>query len=672
MKHVLAGVTLGIAGLALTAALGAVRPARADSLYSTRTDALTERVSRIALRFARDHAELTVQRSVFNAASISDQATWMIDMPNGAVATGLRTRSAGPGPLRWFVGELLEAEEAAKRYQELTGIGGYYPKDPALLSWRDQSLLALQVFPCPPHSEKLVEYTLLLPTEYRDGAYHVGLPALGTAERLADLDVQPARVADHVFVDGAPLAAGGHVHLSRDRLLDLSLVPAAAAPLEATLVSLPYATGSVLTRYAIRAAPQLSRLPEHAYIALVIDASRSTDGDFETAAKTALAAYLSHFEDARVEILTFDRHVSRVLGTFAPVQQARFALESLTLGRKNGSDVDQALFEADQLLASTPLGSPRRVVLVTDGLARSGLTGERLRGALGQSEAVVHVGLLDAGDAPELSREDDHPWASALRARHAMVWRASAPLHPNSELKSSAERVYEQWARPVRIDNLSVFSDNQRLLDQITVDGLAEGAGTAELYIDARTTHELSVTGELWVDPVRVDVTPNAADNPLWAALVFGSPLVYTLEEPQMMTLARLGGAVSPVTSYLAIEPGVRPSTEGLSDDGQGSHSVLAPQVRSGACSISGRGPFLDRQAYLERTLRNEYHRCGGAVGAYALELETTRDEVVSARPFVNQASPDPLVEACLTEAAWALALPAAFDEAWQTFRVDL
>ena len=31
--------------------------------------------------------------------------------------------------------------------QELTGIGGYYPKDPALLSWRAQGQLALQVFP---------------------------------------------------------------------------------------------------------------------------------------------------------------------------------------------------------------------------------------------------------------------------------------------------------------------------------------------------------------------------------------------------------------------------------------------------------------------------------------------------------------------------------------------
>ena len=40
-----------------------------------------------------------------------------------------------------------------------------------------------------------------------------------------------------------------------------------------------------------------------------------------------------------------------------------------------------------------------------------------------------------------------------------------------------------------------------------------------------------------------------------WAALVFGSHLLSTLSEDEMMVLARHGGAVSPVTSYLAIEP---------------------------------------------------------------------------------------------------------------------
>ena len=38
--------------------------------------------------------------------------------------------------------------------EELTGVGGYYPKDPALLSWRSQSQLALQVFPVAPSERR--------------------------------------------------------------------------------------------------------------------------------------------------------------------------------------------------------------------------------------------------------------------------------------------------------------------------------------------------------------------------------------------------------------------------------------------------------------------------------------------------------------------------------------
>lgn len=37
-----------------------------------------------------------------------------------------------------------------------------------------------------------------------------------------------------------------------------------------------------------------------------------------------------------------------------------------------------------------------------------------------------------------------------------------------------------------------------------------------------------------------------------------------------MLALAFLGRAVSPVTSYLAIEPGVRPSTAGVPGRGEG------------------------------------------------------------------------------------------------------
>jgi len=652
--------------------------AAADTLDGLRTSGIRERSSRIALSFAHDHVDLVVQRSVFNSAGLSDQATWWIDLPAGAVATALRTRSVGSGAPRWFNGELLEAETAAERYRELTGVGGYYPKDPALLSWRSQSLLALQVFPCPAHAEKMVEYTLSMPTEYREGAYHVSLPAMSTEEQLTGLHVAAVHSEDRLLLNGSPVRPDGNVRLDRTENIDLALVPAAAA-LEVDLVSVPFASERVLTRFAVRAGPRLSRVPERAYLVVVIDASRSLDSEFEGAAKVAIDAYLSHFSDAQVELMTFDRQPRRVLGRFVDVQSARRALSSLALARKNGSDVDQALFQADQLLASTPPSRPRRILLVTDGLARGSLTGERLRGALSQSNALVHIGLLGAlgGSEAALSRWDEHPWAHALRDRQAVVWNASAPSIADPEQAENTRRVFEEWARPTRIDNLSTFSDNQGVLEHMQEKGLttslAEGSGVEGLYLDRRATRNLSVSGELWLEPVRVLASPSVASQALWAGLSFGSPVLDELDESEMMPLALLGHAVSPVTSYLAIEPGVRPSTEGLdhiqtlTGYGEGWGSLGGT-----SCSAGWNAPALDRQAYLEDALAGEYRRCGAAAHVYTLDIETTLAEVVRVDASAQRSARNPLVESCLTEAVWALALPVGFRQDWEQFRVEL
>ena len=131
------------------------------------------------MTLAPGHATLLVQRTVENLGRRHDQADWQIILPATAVATQLRTRGVLDGVPRWFVGELMEAEEAARKYRELTGVGGYYPKDPALLSWRSQGHLALQVFPVPPGERKTISYTLKMPTEYRDGRHELTIPSLG-------------------------------------------------------------------------------------------------------------------------------------------------------------------------------------------------------------------------------------------------------------------------------------------------------------------------------------------------------------------------------------------------------------------------------------------------------------------------------------------------------------
>lgn len=661
--------------LATLSMLGWPSVAAADKFYGTRTLTLAERRHTGVLTLAPDRAELVVQRAVYNPAKVSDQATFMIDLPEGAVATRLRTRGIGPGA-PWFEGELLEAEAAAARYRELTGLGGYYPKDPALLSWRYQGRLALQVFPCPAHSEKLVEYSLQLPLRYEQGRYHVKLRALGTEALPARIQVLLKSNQDELSVDGKPFSSGGYLPMpvGDDEELDVALRHQ-AAPLEVTLSSQDFASGRVLTHFAVRAAPRLSQPPKQPYVVIVVDGSRSLRGGFDEAAKAALGAYLSQMPDARVELLTFDRHVQRQLNGFADVSTALHAISVLALGKENGSEVDRALFDADQLLTTTPSGSARRIVLLTDGLTRSALTPERLRGAIGQSGAVLHVGLLHGGPT-ELSRDDAHPWASAVRTTGGLVWNASAPDESTLDNEAEAElrSVYEEWVRPLRIDHVSTFSDDGTLSARVA-ETLAEGEGSQELYLDSEPARRLSVSGELWSTPIKVLARRDATQDAHWAALLFGTELLNELSEPEQMTLAFKGHAVTPVTSFLAIEPGVRPSTDGLEETAFGIGGIGLGGIGVGGGGRDygiGHGPRLDREGFLRDRLRRELTRCGGNAGSAYAEVETTLDEIVRVQVGATRDSLLSAVADCLTEGAWALLLPSGFDEDNAQFRVEL
>ena len=144
------------------------------------------------------------------------------------------------------------------------------------------------------------------------------------------------------------------------------------------------------------------------------------------------------------------------------------------------------------------------------------------------------------------------------------------------------------------------------------------------------------------------------------------------------MPLALHGGAVSPVTSYLAIEPGVRPSTEGLYE-GEGGIGIGMLGFAGGGSGIglagtgSGRATGPDtRQQTLERVVRAALDACGGEGLGIHLELETTSEEIVELGPLEVRGSGDPILVPCVERGVWAQLLGPEFDDAQRRWTIDL
>ncbi len=139
-----------------------------------------------------------------------------------------------------------------------------------------------------------------------------------------------------------------------------------------------------------------------------------------------------------------------------------------------------------------------------------------------------------------------------------------------------------------------------------------------------------------------------------------------------MTYLAMRGHAVSPVTSLLAIEPGVRPSTEGLDGIGEGGGGIGEGFGLGSLGTIGhGAGGGFDRGAFLAAALKRGADACGGAGRSLEVDLETTRDEVVDVPSVVVRGAPDTKLTACVAETAWALDLPGAFSSEMESFKVQ-
>jgi hypothetical protein len=125
------------------------------------------------------------------------------------------------------------------------------------------------------------------------------------------------------------------------------------------------------------------------------------------------------------------------------------------------------------------------------------------------------------------------------------------------------------------------------------------------------------------------------------------------------------------VTSYLAVEPGVRPSIDGLELEGFGAGGGGSAYGRGGGIGL-GRVP--NPPPALAKLLADDITRCArthvpSQSWRIELDVETTDIEIVDVE--AKQASHAGM-RTCIVEAVWALELPPADWPARETYRVTL
>ena len=117
--------------------------------------------------------------------------------------------------------------------------------------------------------------------------------------------------------------------------------------------------------------------------------------------------------------------------------------------------------------------------------------------------------------------------------------------------------------RPVRIDAFRL--GDAALNEEMEVPKtLEEGEGVRGFLWRKGVASRLELHGEIWSRPYRQVVSTSKSFSRDAAAFIFPFDMYRDLSDEEMLRVARKGRAVSPVTSYLSIEPGVRPSTAGI------------------------------------------------------------------------------------------------------------
>lgn len=411
-------------------------------------------------------------------------------------------------------------------------------------------------------------------------------------------------------------------------------------------------------RLEFDAAPALSQVPRKASVVFVIDVSYSVPTETIDEQIQIATSYLEHTPDASVQVIVYDRKARRLFGDFiaaadfpAAVAKAR---TSSALDRGNGSALDRGLARAAKSIKGRP--GPTRIVAMTDAVLRTRFTNAMADTALvpAPRRTVTHLVLPFSYGEADLKRDDEHDLAPIASRHGGVFYDVSAPV---DEKAGSLRRAMLPLVRPITIDHFAVQGIDISTARDVP-DALGEGTGYRAMMSMASPPSRVVVTGKIWARDFRRVVRTNPQFDEATAAFVFSEDEHHDLSEAEMLKVAFKGRAVSPVTSYLAVEPGVRPSTAGFDDSSSGFGSGSGAGFGGGGGRGVGGLQPPDLQGLLNPAARRCEKRLSPASGwRIALSVETTEREIVD---VVLDSATDPKLAKCVVEEIWSTRLPSA------------
>jgi Mg-chelatase subunit ChlD len=455
-----------------------------------------------------------------------------------------------------------------------------------------------------------------------------------------------------LFLPDAPGAgAAGQASIS---------VPAPSIRTVATrLGRVPVAEGKAFSRLEIDVAEELRHKPKELAVVFVVDASHSIMRDAGIDGQLALArSFLGHVPDARFEVVLYGRKAERMVGSLAPAGEidARIAAarKAGALEPRNGSALDEGLRVAVEALAGEP--KPRTIVVLNDDLLRSSWNNQAALDALERAAAgtTVHLVVTEPWDNGKREERDDaHALAPIAAKRGGVLLRFRDTTGAD---KKEIDALTLGLVRPIRIDGFAV--EGLPAVSSSLPDVLEEGDGIREMVLLPAAPAKVVLTGKIWAKRFRREVKATLPFSRATAAFVFSHDLHHELSPEEQFRVAMIGRAVSPVTSYLAIEPGVRPSPVGLQLSGIGEGGGGRGEgIGLGAARTIGHARE-DLKQKLEPAVKACAAKHSPAPGwTAAIDLDLTFDEIVD----VIATGPASTMQSCIVEAAWELRLSFAF-----------